>query len=189
MTLRPEEFGYYIVTASIPGNISQNYTVTYHVISERKPDAPSNISLDCSISNGRAFIKWIPGFNGGVDQTFVVSYRTNTGLQKNTAQINLQSYATVTGLRDQTLYLFKVVASNRNGETSSEEVHCTTKESTVPNISGTIGGIVGSIFLLIVIALFIFIIRKYQIKCLERVPNLGYAHNKLFNYLTKYMLH
>ncbi|XP_061193392.1 synaptogenesis protein syg-2-like [Saccostrea echinata] len=130
MILRPEEFGYYIVTASTPGNISQNYTVTYHVIPERKPDAPNNITLDCAVSNGRAIIKWIPGFDGGADQTFVVSYRTNTGLHKNTTRINLRSYVTITGLNDRTLYFFKVIASNRNGEDSSKEVHCMTKEST-----------------------------------------------------------
>ncbi|XP_062608714.1 uncharacterized protein LOC134270506 [Saccostrea cucullata] len=138
-----------------------------------KPNPPYNISINCEVSRGTAIVNWTPGFDGGAEQTFIVSYRTSDGDQQLSVKFR-QPNAIITGLKDGTLYYFKVIAINTNGKTlSEEEESCKTQEVVIikeSNIGGIIGGTLGGVVLIILIVL-IFLNRKYQIKCHERMPN------------------
>lgn len=72
-------------------------------------------------------VNWTPNFDGGATQTFSVFYRGSDGFQKNATKTSLPN-ATITGLKDGSMYFFKVIASNKNGHTfSEEEDFCITK--------------------------------------------------------------
>ncbi|XP_061188019.1 uncharacterized protein LOC133196094 [Saccostrea echinata] len=182
-TLIPEEFGYYSATATNPRKPSQISIVTYHVISERRPDPSYNISINCMVSHGTAVVNWVPGFDGGAEQTFFVSYRTNNEDEKITIETYKQPNATITGLNDDTLYYFRVISSNSNGKTlSEEEESCKTqvfiKSTKELNLGGIIGGTLGGVVLIILILL-IFLSRKYPIRCLGRGADMSAQYEEL----------
>lgn len=93
-----------------------------------RPDAPRNIKVVCEVSGAR--VQWISSFNGGDNQTFVIlvngdqttSYSSripDTG--ENTVHTN-----SVENLQPSVLYVFYVSAQNRHGNSSSENITCTT---------------------------------------------------------------
>lgn len=90
------------------------------------PDLPYNVSVNCTFTERTVLVRWMPNFDGGALQTFIVSYKSSDGIQRNTTATS-QQHVTIAGLKHGTVYFFKVIASNKNGHTYSEERSCITK--------------------------------------------------------------
>lgn len=88
-----------------------------------------NISIIC-VTPGSAFVSWIPGFDGGSAQTFVVSYGQQTGKLFNTSTVSEFSVFLPNLLNSET-YLFRVVAMNKHGESFSADHNCYVKGENV----------------------------------------------------------
>nr|XP_046920413.1 nephrin-like isoform X2 [Dermatophagoides farinae] len=95
-----------------------------------RPDSPRSLRV-VNVTSGSVMLRWMPGFDGGLPQTFRIRYRpldsSSTGGQ-NMDDITTTGYmyrdvyppnATtiiVGGLRDNTEYIFSVMATNEKGD-------------------------------------------------------------------------
>lgn len=147
-----DDFGVYTIYAS--NNIGKEYTYSINVIPQKKPNRPSNVSVECEIYSMTVF--WKSEFDGGDTQKFMVTWFDNN---RNIIQYSdyiidegLDKYHMITSmsLRPDTLYIIFVNSTNKHGTVISvDHVNCSTKtEPTKADQSATapvIGGIAGSL--------------------------------------------
>ena len=112
-----------------------------------RPDSPRSLRV-VNVTSGSVMLRWMPGFDGGLPQTFRIRYRpldsSSTGGQ-NMDDITTTGYmyrdvyppnATtiiVGGLRDNTEYIFSVMATNEKGDSdySADIVKASTLKGTL----------------------------------------------------------
>ncbi|KAF7487628.1 Nephrin [Sarcoptes scabiei] len=101
-----------------------------------KPDPPRSLRI-VNVTSGSVTIRWVPGFDGGLDQSFRVRYRPFDSLDSSDNVDPLTMYrdvyppnattVTIGGLRDNTDYIFSVMASNIKGSSEFSEDSIQTK--------------------------------------------------------------
>lgn len=94
------------------------------------PNIPRDVTLTCEVTS--ASVHWVSSFNGGDTQTFtVVAFNVKYGTRyseripdmgENTAHSNF-----IHNLQPSTSYSFHVSAENSHGNSSSENIICTTQ--------------------------------------------------------------
>ncbi|KAJ8316532.1 hypothetical protein KUTeg_005939 [Tegillarca granosa] len=120
----------------------------------RAPAPPLFVSLEC-LKDLSADVSWMPGFNGGSEQMFVIQYRQSSENNfkiwtKKLQDKRINITENVKGLTNGVEYRFRVVAVNSYGETPSDEYSCTTEKPTLtespivlPIVGGTLGTLTG----------------------------------------------
>ncbi|CAG2232583.1 unnamed protein product [Mytilus edulis] len=101
------------------------------------PETPSNFTITSS-SETSVTVQWIPGFDGGHTQTFLIEYRIigtySWMLQetKTSTQVDTHNIYTVSALQDKTTYEFRMYAQNAFNQ-SQKNRHCDHNNSTTRN--------------------------------------------------------
>ena len=79
-------------------------------------------------------VEWIPGYNGGHEQTFNIQYRivneSKTWMTHEIPQYNKETY-TLSGLQSNTLYELRMFAENKFDRSSVTDIQ---RISTVPSV-------------------------------------------------------
>ncbi|KAL3862876.1 hypothetical protein ACJMK2_008822 [Sinanodonta woodiana] len=157
------DYGEY--TADLLNNIGS--TSRRIVFSSGKPDTPANFHIT-DIQEKQVTLQWLYGYHKGFDQTFVVQISMDNITWTNASIINAGKEegwfsATITGLKSNTLYYFRLYSFNVNGESDLADVKFATrtcKESAyLLDIGASIGigfgglflGVIGTIFVIIII--------------------------------------
>ena len=97
------------------------------------PQTPTNITL-VSYTDTSIVIEWIPGYNGGHEQTFNIQYRivneSNKWITKEIPEYNKQTY-TLLGLQGDTYYELRMFSENKFNRSSVTDIQSI---STVPSL-------------------------------------------------------
>ena len=96
-----------------------------------QPDSPRIGQVRCNVRS--ATIKWTSSFNGGVSQTFTaIAILPHREASRSKAIYdegeNKIHYIELQNLKPLTKYAFFIVAQNKHGNSSSEEIECKTLE-------------------------------------------------------------
>ncbi|XP_039253785.2 nephrin-like [Styela clava] len=138
-------------------------TKLINIVLQGPPDAPSNLH-SFNTSHSSVYLIWKPGFDGGVQQKFVVQYKEiqhgkpDTGYQKLVAETN---EVLVEGLKANKRYTFQVFAKNSYGESDPcqsivlQTAISSTRESR--DVWAVFGVAKGYVITLAVVSLLIFI--------------------------------
>lgn len=93
-----------------------------------RPDVPRDIKVECEESGAK--VQWVSSFNGGDDQTFITfvykDQKTSYSSRIPDAGENKVHSNYVENLQPSVSYVFYVSAQNRHGNSSSENITCTT---------------------------------------------------------------
>ncbi|XP_052805975.1 hemicentin-1-like [Mya arenaria] len=171
LNIQVDDFGSYILNVS--NGIQPNLRELFYLNPQDVPQCPINFTL-LSKSTTMATVQWNGGFNGGLQQTFVLVYKKRFEAKYFTLS-KLEDKATylynlkLTDLEEGQLYdvlLFSLNSIGSCKENISLEVETDTKIRT-PNQAAVIGGLVsGSIVVVIVVIVLVFILRqKYTLNC------------------------
>ncbi|KAJ8307736.1 hypothetical protein KUTeg_014707 [Tegillarca granosa] len=169
-----DDFGTYTVTFQ---NDLSSASSVFYVNAARAPAPPLFVSSEC-LKDLTVNVSWMPGFNGGSEQTFVIQYRQSSEnnfmiwtnkLQDQTINIT----ENVKGLTNGVEYAFRVVAVNNYGETPSDEDSCKTAKPTStdssPLVLQIVGGTLGTLTgVAAVITLLLLLRRRKQTKAKKR---------------------
>ncbi|XP_053388701.1 nephrin-like, partial [Mercenaria mercenaria] len=145
------DFGKFVVRVS---NSVGQYIHMYELVEQDKPEAPKNFAyISDSITDSSVDLKWMPGSNGGLPQSFILLYKRITELQRQNISIRdagtKEMNYTLSGLFSMTEYQVKMFARNEKGDsTYTESLQFTTKEPVRRPIewhSSTIGIVAGSV--------------------------------------------
>ena len=151
---------------------SQTVQHTVVLESASPPQTPTNFTI-VSSADTSIEVEWIPGYDGGHEQTFNIQYRiVNESTEWITQKIplyNRQTYI-LSGLQSDTWYELKMFAVNKFNKSSVTVIQSI---STVPSvkkesqtgaiIGGVAGGLIGVILLLLLLAA-VFYFRAKQDK-------------------------
>ncbi|XP_060575522.1 hemicentin-1-like [Ruditapes philippinarum] len=143
-----------------------------------KPNPPENVNyLDGSLEQTLVIITWKPGFHGGLNQTFHVTYKKQSDSSwkeitipdKGTTRMNV----TLFGLEPGTSYVFQMFSRNPEGSSDVTEIltFTTRGKTDEPGINAAlIGGLLtGSVIVIAVVVVFsVFLRRKYWKKGIQR---------------------
>lgn len=87
-----------------------------------RPDPPRSLRV-VNVTSGSVTLRWIPGFDGGLEQSFRIRYKpAEERLVDDPSYLYRDVYppnattATIGGLRDDTQYIFSVMAGNEKGD-------------------------------------------------------------------------
>ncbi|CAC5371807.1 unnamed protein product [Mytilus coruscus] len=127
------DYGVYKINAF--NNIGLQYTKSFSVIPQGPPIQPTDVLVTCEITS--MLVSWLPGFNGGITQTFRVSWLNlktqHTELSPeimNSTQGQTKQHI-VRSLDPGTMYIVYVEALNKHGIVrSTKNANCTTGSST-----------------------------------------------------------
>ena len=108
------------------------------LVAPGRPDPPSEVDV-VSTSHDRVALTWIPGFDGGYNQTFVVSVvEQKTGREVKAETLDAKAAGwwinstEVVGLMPHTSYLIRVQALNKAGKSEiTEEVFVKTRSTSI----------------------------------------------------------
>ncbi|XP_053389695.1 nephrin-like [Mercenaria mercenaria] len=135
------DFGIYKVRVS---NTVGHYNHSFELVARDKPEAPTNFAyIVDSITDSSVTLKWMPGFNGGYPQTFILLYKRYTQQQWQNTSVKddgaKDMIYKLSGLFSMTAYRVKMFASNEEGVSAdTETLHFTTKDlrNKIPNNGG-----------------------------------------------------
>ena len=119
-------------------------TGTGSTVAVTVPDAPTSLSALRGSVSGTADLTWSPpGFNGGAPVTsYTVQYSSNGGASWTNGAFTGSLFATISGLTNGTSYVFRVAASNSQGQGpytgASGSVIPGTEPSAPTGVSGTV---------------------------------------------------
>ncbi|XP_062592037.1 synaptogenesis protein syg-2-like isoform X2 [Saccostrea cucullata] len=167
------------------------FTRIYNVVAEWPPLEPMNFTASCENS---IKISWISNFNGGDDQRFQVSYSTD-GCSIESFKVlkedisdegNGRPHSYIPSLEMEGPLWFTITASNKFGNTTSDDIFCNAvknlqaQDSNKQELS-VIGGTIGGVVFVVLVAILIFLNTKYQIqiKCVERKSNQSGVKNNV----------
>lgn len=162
-----EDFGFYKLTVENEmGHLEQLYTLT----ANGKPDPPSELKvIEDSITDTKATVSWIPGFNGGLEQRFILRYLHEQGSEANiTYNDTGQSFMKyqLNGLDSGSTYTLQLFSINSLGHSNSVNTSFTTKDyrksqEKVVSVEGpVVGGIVSGIIICLGVILGIFLFKR-----------------------------
>ncbi|XP_062592041.1 synaptogenesis protein syg-2-like isoform X5 [Saccostrea cucullata] len=150
------------------------FTRIYNVVAEWPPLEPMNFTASCENS---IKISWISNFNGGDDQRFQVSYSTD-GCSIESFKVlkedisdegNGRPHSYIPSLEMEGPLWFTITASNKFGNTTSDDIFCNAvknlqaQDSNKQELS-VIGGTIGGVVFVVLVAILIFLNTKYQIQ-------------------------
>ncbi|XP_062605654.1 uncharacterized protein LOC134267464 [Saccostrea cucullata] len=188
--VKTEDFGDYSLRVE---NEIGAFTRIYSVGAERPPLEPTNFTALCEDSR---YIKifWISNFNGGDDQRFQISYSTD-GCSTESFKVlkedisdegNGRLYSYISSLELEGPLWFTITASNKFGKTTSDAIYCNAvknlqaQDSNKQELS-VIGGTIGGVVFVVLVAVLIFLNTKYQIKCVGKYSCLHVLQVCFFN--------
>ncbi|XP_052063290.1 protein turtle-like isoform X2 [Mytilus californianus] len=118
--IEKQDHGLYECEAS--NDFTRIVTTTQLIIESTTPHAPYNVTVITSWFD--AYVTWIPAYNGGSTQSFVIWYRSVNGevSQWVTMRIENATNLKVFRLEPDTLYEFKVLSRNAYGDGNFSEV-------------------------------------------------------------------
>ncbi|XP_048241005.1 protein turtle homolog B-like [Haliotis rufescens] len=110
--LKQQDFGDYSLTA----NNGESSSVTFSIVSEGPPQIPTQFRDLDNATTSSVWLSWLPGFNGGHPQTFLLEYRqfaTRTWtVYKSYADTGKMMVVEVTGLTPGDIHIFRLHARN-----------------------------------------------------------------------------
>ncbi|XP_067678931.1 synaptogenesis protein syg-2-like [Haliotis asinina] len=116
--LQQQDFGNYCVT--VDNGVGGSLTYTISVVSAGPPQTPTQFRDLDNATKSSIWLSWLPGFNGGHPQTFLIEYRqfgTRTWIVYNSYDdTGEMMVADVTGLISGEIYIFRIQARNDNGD-------------------------------------------------------------------------
>ncbi|XP_061182272.1 hemicentin-1-like [Saccostrea echinata] len=178
--VQQSDFGVYLLEFENAYGRSLMYV---NIISEGKPYPPEIKTVTCETKS--ADITWKSSFNGRAPQTFTAiamrddQYEASRSGSMSDKGENDIHRATINGLQPSVVYNFYVSALNKHGETlSAGDISCRTSamNARAPDLKSLIGAIVGGTFgciIFVAMILFVFLNRKYKIKCTDRYSKSG----------------
>ncbi|XP_076112094.1 protein turtle homolog A-like isoform X4 [Mytilus galloprovincialis] len=118
--IEKQDHGLYECEAS--NDFTRIVTTTQLIIESTTPHAPYNVTVITSWFD--AYVTWIPAYNGGSTQSFVIWYRSVNGEVSTwvTMRIENATNLKVFRLEPDTLYEFKVLSRNAYGDGNFSEV-------------------------------------------------------------------
>jgi hypothetical protein len=97
------------------------------------PQTPTNFTL-VSSSDTSIVVEWIPGYNGGHEQTFSIHYRiineSKLWFTQEIPQYNKQTYA-LSGLQGDTWYELRMFAENNLDKSSATDIQSISTEPSI----------------------------------------------------------
>ncbi|XP_048241017.1 protein turtle homolog B-like [Haliotis rufescens] len=112
--LQQQDFGDYSLTVDNGESSSVTYTVS--IVSEGSPQIPTQFRDLDNATTSSVWLSWLPGFNGGHPQTFLLEYRqfaTRTWtVYKTYADTGKMMVVEVTGLTPGDIHIFRLHARN-----------------------------------------------------------------------------
>nr|XP_022323489.1 hemicentin-1-like isoform X2 [Crassostrea virginica] len=165
-TVKQADYGtYYLnITNSFGGS-----TIYVNVVRQREPTSPRIGKASCNDNSAK--IEWISSFNGGDSQTFFVlgligrHEVTRSEAIKDRGENKIHN-TDLLNLQPLTKYVFYVVAKNEHGNSSSDEIECTTLEEINDQTAVVAGGVGGTLALVILISIIVFLVhRRYTCTC------------------------
>ncbi|XP_067651667.1 protein turtle-like [Haliotis asinina] len=131
--LQQQDFGDYSLT--VDNGVDRSVTHTVSIVTEGPPQTPTQFrDLDNSTTSS-VWLSWLPGFNGGQPQTFLIEYRqfaTRTWIVYNSyGDTSDMMVVEVAGLISGEIYIFRLQAENENGD-SNRHVFLETKTAGDP---------------------------------------------------------
>ncbi|WAR01559.1 NPHN-like protein, partial [Mya arenaria] len=168
--VQESDFGEYSVTAT--NTIDSTYE-HFYLVPQAKPETPKRLTFS-EITVSSVVLSWVPGFNGGLPQRFVIRYKRKTNARieflKEIDDIGVYN-ETIDDLSVETEYEANIHAVNSIGSSGSISIFFTTLPKEEPlhetSVGALVGGTVGGIIAIaaIVIAIVLFLKRKYTLDC------------------------
>lgn len=168
------DFGIYHLIVSNPFGVA---TIFILVLPQRIPNIPRDVTLTCEVTS--ASVHWVSSFNGGDTQTFtVVAFNVKYGTRyseripdmgENTAHSNF-----IHNLQPSTSYSFHVSAENSHGNSSSENIICTTQNKDTGSLQTAViaGGVGGTLTVVVIVLITVFFVyRRYICKSVLQKRN------------------
>ncbi|XP_046555516.1 protein turtle homolog B-like isoform X2 [Haliotis rubra] len=118
--LQRQDFGDY--SLSVDNGVGGSVTYTISVVAEGPPETPSQFRDLDNATTSSVWLSWLPGFNGGRPQTFLIEYRqfaTRTWtVYKSYDDTDEMMVVEVTGLTPGEVYPFRLQARNDYGDSN-----------------------------------------------------------------------
>ncbi|KAH3814016.1 nephrin-like [Dreissena polymorpha] len=155
---------------------------TFVIQAKEKPAMPKQFSVVEELVTDRSVtVEWIPGFNGGEYQLFVIEYKQQTieyWLYKNVSE--LISRISIDGLESGTSYQFKMYAENSIGSSGETDVitfltRAKTDHEANPSVGAAVGGAVGGTLVIVILVVLWKCRNKFK-----RNPDAGAHYDDLF---------
>ncbi|XP_052219302.1 nephrin-like isoform X1 [Dreissena polymorpha] len=156
----------------------------FAIRANEQPSVPQQfLIVDAMITERSVTVQWIPGFNGGEDQWFVIGYKK--AVDETWTYINVSSTVTQFSIRELvagTNYEVKIYAENIIGKSDETTVLSVTTHYVIsdnrssPSVGAAVGGAVGGTILAVIFA----VLWKYR-KAFKRKPDEGAQYDDLFN--------
>ncbi|XP_071094638.1 protein turtle-like [Haliotis cracherodii] len=171
--LQQQDFGDYSLT--VDNGVGGSVAYTLGIVSEGPPQTPTQFRDLDNATTSSVWLSWLPGFNGGNPQTFLLEYRqfaTRTWTVYNSYDdIGKMMVVEVTGLTLGDIYPFRLQARNEY-DGSSKHVFVETRTAGDPpghqqpeapyTITGLITGTAVGTFLLTLLIEGIFLVLLYR---------------------------
>ncbi|KAH3813727.1 hypothetical protein DPMN_142194 [Dreissena polymorpha] len=152
-------------------NVSNKLGSTMEVFTlkaQSKPEIPKESQIS-RIGNTELIVEWIPGFNGGENQTFTIRYKVLGDGSWIIIPINSSKHIwTIDGLASGITYQIQIRAQNKIGESDwTQAIHITTLVDAVGSGLSTsaLGGAVGGVFGVVVVIAVSVLMWRYRSKC------------------------
>ncbi|KAL3860940.1 hypothetical protein ACJMK2_007035, partial [Sinanodonta woodiana] len=138
------DFGNYMVNMS---NYLGIYSNTYFIRTEREPETPVKFHIT-DVQEKQVALQWLSGDHRGFDQTFVIQISMDNNVWTNASLINAGKKdgwfsETVTGLKSNTVYYFRLYSFNVNGESDFADIIFAARTLKVSASSLDIGASIG----------------------------------------------
>ncbi|XP_067675899.1 nephrin-like [Haliotis asinina] len=118
--LKQQDFGEYSLT--VDNGVGGSVTYTVSIEPAGPPQTPTQFRDLDNATTSSVWLSWLPGFNGGRTQTFMIEYRqfaTRTWtFHKSYADSDKMMVVEVTGLISGDIYIFRLLAENDYGDSN-----------------------------------------------------------------------
>ncbi|XP_071094658.1 nephrin-like [Haliotis cracherodii] len=133
--IQQQDFGDYSLTVSNGVGVSVAFILS--IVSVGPPQTPTQFGDLDNATTSSVWLSWLPGFNGGHPQTFLIAYRqyvTRTWtVYKSYADTGKRMVVEVTGLTQGDIYVFRLHAKNDYGDSNRYVFVETTTAGDPPN--------------------------------------------------------
>ncbi|XP_078334109.1 neural cell adhesion molecule 1-A-like isoform X2 [Crassostrea virginica] len=164
--------------------------VYVYILQPEKPKRPIIVEASCNVKSAQ--IHWTSTFNGGLTQTFIAMAITAQQEYTRFGPIcdkgeNISHFIHLQNLQPSTKYAFYIVAQNKHGISSSEKLECKTfEDETRDGNSGIAGSVVGSLGLVAMILVTIFLLQKRYTCIIKLKKRKGIKRNETSDIASHY---